>query len=192
MTPEATSRILLDTGALLTGHFQLSSGLHSDRYVQCALALRHPRHAGSLGAGIAALFAGDRPTLVAGPALGGVIIAHEVARALDVPCIFSERADGVMALRRGFSVKPEDRVVLIEDAITTGKSVMELHALIAPTGATILGFGSIVDRTGGDSHLPAPPRSLVTLPLVKYQPADCPLCRAGSVAIKPGSRPKPG
>jgi orotate phosphoribosyltransferase len=189
VTPEETLRLLEESGAILTGHFLLSSGLHSDRYVQCALALRDPRRAERLGAGIASRFAADRPTLVAGPALGGVIIAHEVARALGVPCIFSERVAGAMMLRRGFAVSPADRVVLVEDAITTGGSVLELHDLIAPVGAVVLGFGSIVDRTGGRSRLPSPPRSLVSLPLVKYAPDECPLCRDGIPVVKPGSRP---
>ncbi len=191
MTPEEVMKILEKSQAVLTGHFLLSSGLHSDRYVQCALATRDPKDGERLGAGIAAHFKAEAPTLVVGPALGGVIIAYEVARALGVPNIFAERQDGVMSIRRGFKVATSDRVVIVEDVFTTGKSTMEVAALVTAAGATLVGFGSIVDRTGGASKLTLPPRSLIALTFNTYQAADCPLCRSGSVAIKPGSRPQP-
>jgi orotate phosphoribosyltransferase len=191
MTPAETLAVLERAEAVLSGHFLLSSGLHSDRYVQCALATRDPADGERLGAGIAALFKGESISLVVGPALGGVIIAYEVARALKVPNIFAERLDGAMAIRRGFAVKPSDRVVIVEDVFTTGKSTMEVAALVTAAGATLVGFGSIVDRTGGVSKLTLPPRSLTTLTFKTYQAAECPLCATGSKAIKPGSRPQP-
>jgi len=191
MTPEEVMKILEKSEAVLDGHFLLSSGLHSDRYVQCALATRDPKDGARLGAGIAELFKSDPPTLVVGPALGGVIIAYEVARALGVPNIFAERVDGVMTIRRGFKVSASDRVVIVEDVFTTGKSTMEVAEVVKQSGATITGFGSIVDRTGGASKLPMPPRSLIALKFNTYQAGECPLCKSGSTPIKPGSRPKP-
>jgi len=191
VTPEDVLGILERSEAVLSGHFLLSSGLHSDRYVQCALATRDPKDGERLGAGIAELFRKDPVTLVIGPALGGVVIAYEVARALGVPNIFAERVDGTMAIRRGFKVSPADRVVIVEDVCTTGKSTMEVADLVTAAGATIVGFGSIVDRTGGVSKLSMPVRSLIALNFKTYSAAECPLCQSGSAPIKPGSRPKP-
>ncbi len=189
MKPEEVVAKLEETGALLVGHFELSSGLHSDRYIQSALALMHPDDAARLGSAIAALFTDVRVTLVCGPALGGVIIAHEVARALRVPCIFSERKDGEMMIRRGFKIGASDQVLLVEDVVTTGKSVMELAGLVNDAGARIVGYGCIVDRSCGASQLPQPPRALTTMKLTAYEPHSCPLCKQGSKPMKLGSRP---
>lgn len=193
MTAEDTVKLLERTHALLTGHFLLSSGKHSDRYVQCALALRDPKDAALLGAGIAEKLKSLNVTLVAGPALGGVIIAHEVARALGVPMIFTERVEGKMALRRGFKVGSADRIAIIEDVVTTGGSPAEVGDLLAAMGAAVVAYGCIVDRTGGASKTRLPLTSLATLGLSAWNPGECPLCKAGGPpAIKPGSNPKPG
>ncbi len=188
MTPDEVTSALERTGALLTGHFQLTSGMHSERYIQGARALMHPDVAETLGCGIAGLFAGERIDLVAGPALGGIIIAHEVARALKVPCIFSERQTGKMTIRRGFAVPRDGRILLVEDVVTTGGSVLELAALVESQGGAIVGYGCIVDRSGGNYRLPEAPRALLKLSIATYDADACPLCRAGSRAIKPGSR----
>jgi len=192
MTAEETIAILKGTGALLEGHFLLTSGLHSDRYIQCALALRTPDQAGMLGAALGARFAGVRATLVAGPALGGIIIAHEVARALGVPCVFSERVEGAMTIRRGFTITPADRVVLVEDVVTTGGSVMELARLVSAAGAEIAGYGCVVDRGSTELKIPRRPESLARLELPAWEPSQCPLCQKGIPAVKPGSRPGAG
>lgn len=189
MKPEEVVATLEKCGALFSGHFKLSSGLHGDRYIQGARALQHPEIAARFGSGIAELFAGEKIDLVAGPALGGIIIAHEVARALKVPCIFSERQDGTMTLRRGFAAGRGKRVLLIEDVVTTGKSVLECAEAVRAGGAEIAGYGCIVDRSGGKHKLPQAPRSLAKLDFRTFDPADCPLCRGGSEPVKPGSRP---
>lgn len=194
MTAEETTKVLERTGALLTGHFQLSSGLHSDRYIQSALALAHPAEAEHLGRALADLLADANPTIVSGPALGGLIIAHEVARALKLPMLFTERdpESRKMALRRGFTVKSGDRVVMVEDVVTTGGSVAEAGEIFTRQGAEVVGYGCIVDRTGG-AILPwgTPATALLTLSLAAWKPEACPLCKAGSAPVKPGSRPKP-
>ncbi len=192
MTTNPTVALLERTKALLTGHFLLSSGLHSDRYVQCALALRDPKDAEQLGQGLAAKLKPLNVTLVAGPAMGGVIIAHEVARALGVPMIFTERQEGKMALRRGFTVTAQDRIAIVEDVVTTGGSPAEVGDLLESMGAKVVAYGCIVDRTGGATKTRLPLTSLEQLGLGAWKPEDCPLCKAGGPpAIKPGSRPKP-
>lgn len=192
MNATATTALLERTKALLTGHFLLSSGLHSDRYVQCALALRDPKDAAELGAGIAEKLKALNVTLVAGPALGGVIIAHEVARTLGVPMIFTERQDGKMALRRGFTVGPADRIAVVEDVVTTGGSPAEVGDLLEGMGAKVVAYGCIVDRTGGTTKTKLPLTSLATLSFPAWPQAECPQCKVGAgPAIKPGSRPKP-
>lgn len=188
MTPDEVTSTLERTGALLTGHFILTSGMHSERYIQGARALAHPDVAESLGRGIAELFFRERVDLVAGPAIGGIIIAHEVARALKVACIFSERQAGKMAIRRGFAVPRGRRILLIEDVVTTGGSVLELAALVEGQGGTVAGYGCIVDRSDGKCRLPEAPRALLKLSIATYDADACPLCRAGSGAVKPGSR----
>jgi orotate phosphoribosyltransferase len=181
---------LKDSGALLEGHFQLSSGLHSDRYVQCARALEDPRLAGLLGAALAKLAPAGVKTVVS-PALGGILIGYEVARGLGARFLFSERDGGQMVLRRGFKLKPGERVVIVEDVVTTGKSSGEVLALVEAAGAKAEAVLAIVDRSGGRSEIGLPIRGLLELPLAAYQPASCPLCKAGTPAVKPGSRPQP-
>lgn len=176
------------TGAFLEGHFQLSSGLHSPRYLQCALVLQHPQHAETLGRALAEA-AGAQADLVASPALGGLIIGHEVARALGVRHIFAERdAQRRMTLRRGFAVQPGERALIVEDVITTGGSTMEVAELLRGLGAEVVAAASIIDRSGGAAELGVPRVALATLTVETWLPGDCPLCRSGSAVVKPGSR----
>jgi orotate phosphoribosyltransferase len=176
------------SGALLEGHFTLSSGLHSTGYLQCALVLQHPAHAEALGRALAPVLKDARATVVLSPALGGLIIGHEVARALGVRAMFAERQESVLTLRRGFSLDAADRVVVIEDVVTTGGSTRETMAVARAAGATVVAAGAIIDRSGGDQGLDVPFHALVTLSLPTYQPDSCPLCAAGQPVVKPGSR----
>ena len=183
-----------DTGAYLRGHFRLTSGLHSPEYLQCALVLQYPSHAERFGHLLATEFRRVEPTLniaiVASPAIGGLIIGHEVARALNARFIFTERdASGKMVLRRGFAVEPGETAVVVEDVVTTGGSSREVIDILKDAGARVLVAGSIIDRSGGAVDLGVPRVALKTLEVVAYPPEDCPLCRAGSPVVKPGSRP---
>jgi orotate phosphoribosyltransferase len=178
------------TGAYLEGHFRLSSGLHSSGYMQSALVLQHPADAAALGMGIAVNVKRFRPTVVLSPALGGLIIGHEVARALDVRAIFAERAGGTaLSLRRGFALLPGDRVLVVEDVFTTGKSTRETIDVARDLGAEVVGAASIVDRSGGTINFGVPSFSLVRLEVPTWDPATCPLCAQGLPVEKPGSRP---
>jgi orotate phosphoribosyltransferase len=188
MTRDELLDLFRRSGALLEGHFLLSSGLHSSGYLQCALVLSHPVYAETLGRAIAAELLGLRPTVILSPALGGVIIGHEVARALGVRALFAERQDGVLTLRRGFSLSEPDRVVVIEDVLTTGRSTRETMQVASGAGGTVIAVGSIVDRSGGQANLGVPFVTLFDIALPTYEPGACPLCRQGSSAIKPGSR----
>lgn len=185
---EAVLQVFRETGAYLKGHFRLTSGLHSNEYLQCALVLQHPAHAERFGRELAAhLPACD---VVVSPAVGGLIIGHEVARAKGVRFLFTERdADGKMTLRRGFSVEPGETALVIEDVVTTGGSTREVIALLTAAGAQVLGAGSIIDRSGGRADLGVPRVALATLDVVAYPPGDCPLCKQGVAVVKPGSRP---
>jgi orotate phosphoribosyltransferase len=188
MTPEQILAILRDHSALLEGHFVLSSGLHSDRYIQCALALQHPPVAERLGAELAARMRPWGATVVVAPALGGVLVAHEVARALGVRALFAERQEGVMTLRRGFTLSPGEPALVVEDVITTGLSTRETMASVERAGGRVVGVGALVDRSGGGVDWKIPHAALVTLAVKNYAPAECPLCRSGLPASKPGSR----
>jgi orotate phosphoribosyltransferase len=183
-----------ETGAYLKGHFRLTSGLHSPEYLQCALVLQYPRHAEHFGRLLATEFRKLEPTLnvgvVASPAIGGLIIGHEVARALNARSIFTERdTAGKMILRRGFFVQPGEVAVVVEDVVTTGGSSREVIDLLKDAGARVIGAGSIIDRSGGAADLGVPRVALKTMQVLSYSPDDCPLCRAGSPVVKPGSRP---
>jgi len=179
---------LMRANALLKGHFQLTSGRHSDRYVQCALLLALPREAEAVCAALADRLADAKPDVVVGPALGGVIVAHEVARRLGTPSFFAERKDGVMTLRRGFVVKPGQRIVVVEDVVTTGGSVKEVVAILRAAGGNVAALGSLVCRSA-TSPFDMRYEALLNLPIESWDAADCPLCKSGSTAIKPGSRP---
>ena len=179
------------SGALLDGHFRLTSGLHSPGYLQCALVLQHPQHAESLGRAIAEPTRDVTPTVVLSPALGGVVIGHEVGRALGVRAIFAERQDGSLTLRRGFSVTDRDRVLVIEDVLTTGGSTRDTMAVATAAGARIVGAASIVDRSGGRVRFDVPFHALLDVALPTYEPYTCPLCAQGVPVVKPGSRTVP-
>jgi len=176
------------TGALLSGHFLLSSGLHSDRYLQSALVLQQPDIATKLCAGLASHFKDLRIEAVIAPALGGVFVSHETARALGVRALFAERVNGELTLRRGFTIKPGERVLVVEDVITTGKSTRETIEVVKKAGGMVIAAASLVDRSGGKAELGVPYRSLVTLDVPSYAPESCPMCRAGGSPVKPGSR----
>ena len=191
-TSSALLATLEDCGALRRGHFLLSSGLHSPAYVQCALLLESPERAAAAGEAIAGELAALEPDSVLAPALGGVIIGYEVARALGVPFRFAERAGEHLALRRGFELVRGERVVIIEDVVTTGKSTLETAALAESAGAKVVGIGSIIDRSGGKHGFAVAYAALLPLDLPTYAAAECPLCRDGSEAVKPGSRPQGG
>ncbi|MDO8806205.1 MAG: orotate phosphoribosyltransferase [Elusimicrobiota bacterium] len=178
---------LSSCGAFLEGHFQLSSGLHSPNYAQCALALKNPAWAGKLGAALAAGWKWQKPDLILSPAMGGLIIGHEVARAFGVDFIFTERENNVMTLRRGFSLPKGARLIIVEDVFTTGKSTLETAALAAACGAETIGAMAVVNRMGAKA-LPFPSLCILRLELLVYQPENCPLCRAGVPVVKPGSR----
>lgn len=179
-----------DTGAYLQGHFRLSSGLHSGGYLQSALVLRHPKYAEILGRLLARQLAAYTADFVVSPALGGMIIGHEVARAAGLPFLFTEReADRRMALRRGFTMEPGSRALIIEDVITTGGSTREVIDIVRGAGAIPLAAGSIIDRSGGAADLGIPRVALETLSVPAFEPGQCPMCLAGEPVTKPGSRP---
>jgi len=177
-----------ETDALLDGHFILSSGLHSPKYLQCALALQYPSDAAKFGKAIAEHFTDANIETVASPAIGGLIIGYEVAKALNVRFVWTERENGVMTLRRGFSVKENERILVVEDVITTGGSTRECIEALETRGAKIVGAASIIDRSGGAADVGIPRIALVSLEVPSYKPEDCPLCARGDVAVKPGSR----
>jgi len=190
--PAATGDAILDlfrrVGALLEGHFRLTSGLHSPGYLQCALVLQHPAEAERCGAAIADRVRSLGVDTVLSPALGGIVIGHEVARTLGVRAVFAERQDGTLTLRRGFALDPAERVLVVEDVVTTGGSTRETIEVARAAGAAVVGAAAIIDRSGGQQRLDVPFHALVTMALPTYQPESCPLCAAGQPVVKPGSR----
>jgi orotate phosphoribosyltransferase len=176
------------SGALLEGHFRLSSGLHSPGYLQCALVLQFPRDAEAIGAALAAQVCAWRATCVLSPALGGIVIGQEVARALNVRALFAERQDGALRLRRGFALSSGDAVLVVEDVVTTAGSTRETMAVAEQHGARVVGACSIVDRSGGTHGLTLPYAALLPMDLPTYPEGDCPLCKQGIPVTKPGSR----
>lgn len=180
--------IFQQTGALLEGHFQLTSGLHSPRYLQCALVLQYPEHAGFVGRALAAKFRNDRVDAVVAPAIGGIIVAHETARAIGARALFTEREGGVMTLRRGFRLSRGERVLVVEDVVTTGGSTRETIKAVIDADGVVIGAGSMVDRSGGVVDVGVRRQSLLTLDVASYDPSECPLCKEGVPPIKPGSR----
>jgi orotate phosphoribosyltransferase len=193
MTRDELLDLFRRSGALLEGHFRLTSGLHSPGYLQCALVLQHPRDAEALGAAIAAKTRDWRPTVVMSPALGGVVIGQEVGRGLGVRAIFAERQDGALTLRRGFMLSETDRVLVVEDVLTTGGSTRETIQVARAAGAQVIGAASIVDRSGPsvarETDLGVPFAALLDVDLPTYEPDKCPLCAQGLPVVKPGSRP---
>jgi orotate phosphoribosyltransferase len=188
MTDGAVLDLFRRSGALLDGHFRLSSGLHSARYLQSALVLQHPEMAEELGRALADRMRHLQPTAVLSPALGGIVIGQEVARALGVRALFAERQDGTLVLRRGFTLAPSDRVLVVEDVITTGGSTRETIAAAEAAGALVIGAAAIIDRGGDSSRLALPLQSLVQLDVPAYPPGSCPLCANRIPVVKPGSR----
>lgn len=180
--------ILKKTNAFLEGHFKLSSELHSDKYMQFALVLQHPEYAKQFGETIAGGFRDRDISCVVGPALGGIIIAHEVAEALKVRCIFGERENGEMMFRRGFKLSPQDKVLVVEDVITTGRSIKELIEVIKHDGANIAGIGALADRSSEKINFGYDIHTLFHLEINTFDPKDCPLCKKNVPLTKPGSR----
>jgi orotate phosphoribosyltransferase len=182
--------IFNQNGGLLEGHFKLSSGLHSPKYLQCALVLKNPPVAEKLCKELANFFKEDKIGIVAGPALGGIIVSYELARQLGVPSIFTERdKDGVMALRRGFSIKKGARILLCEDVVTTGKSLMETEKVIENLGGKVIAIAALIDRSD-NTDFGVKFKALAKIQIPSYLPENCPLCKQGLPITKPGSRPK--
>jgi orotate phosphoribosyltransferase len=187
MTEKEVLEIFTKNNALLTGHFKLSSGLHSEKYLQCALVLQYPDIAQKMSEALAEKFV-VKPDLVVGPALGGVTLAYEVARAMGVRGIFTERQEGKMALRRGFVIKPGEKVIVCEDVVTTGGSTKEVMDVIKELGGIVVGVGSVIDRSDRDPSFGVPFHSLAKVEVKTYKEESCPMCKSGSHAVKPGSR----
>jgi len=188
LAEERVLHLLHKTGALLEGHFKLTSGRHSDRYIQCARLLQYPRYAAELGAALGGRFTGEDVQAVVGPAVGGILVSYEVARHLGVRSLFTEREGGRMALRRGFSLAKGERVLVVEDVITTGGSVEEVLAVVREQGAVPVGVGAIADRSGGKVCWMMHLEVLIRLNVLSYPAEECPLCREGVPLVKPGSR----
>ena len=176
------------TGALLEGHFQLTSGLHSTVYLQCALVLQFPDKAEAFGRAIAEKYRGEGIQLVASPAIGGIVIGHEVARALRARFVWTERDSGTMTLRRGFTVTPNEKTLVVEDVITTGGSTRETVEALQQAGANVIAAASIIDRSGGGADVSVPRTALATLKVLSVDSSACDACKLGSSAVKPGSR----
>jgi orotate phosphoribosyltransferase len=188
MTDNEVLELFRASGALLEGHFRLSSGLHSDRYLQSALVLQHPDYAEQMGRALAARLEHLQPTAILSPALGGIVIGQEVGRAMHLRAIFAERQDGKLMLRRGFTLAPADRVVVVEDVITTGGSTRETIDVAEATGATVLGAAAIIDRGSDPGRLSLPLQALVRMEVPAYAADACPMCAKGMPVTKPGSR----
>jgi orotate phosphoribosyltransferase len=188
MTRDEVLDLFRRSGALLEGHFRLTSGLHSPGYLQCALVLAQPESAEALGRALADRVRGVRPTVVLSPAIGGIVIGHEVARALGVRALFAERQDGQLTLRRGFTLSERDRVLVVEDVLTTGGSTRETMDVAKAAGTQVVGAASIVNRSGGTAKFDVPLESLLDYSLPTYEPDKCPLCAKGLPVVKPGSR----
>jgi orotate phosphoribosyltransferase len=176
------------TGALLEGHFQLSSGLHSTVYLQCALVLQFPEKAEAFGRAIAEKFEGQGIELVASPAIGGIVIGHEVARALGARFVWTEREAGQMTLRRGFSVSPGEKTLVVEDVVTTGGSTRDTIDALANAGADVVAAASIIDRSAGSADVGVPLTALASLKVLSVEAAVCDACKLGEPVVKPGSR----
>lgn len=181
-----------ESGALLEGHFRLTSGLHSNQYFQCAKVLQYPRYCEALCGAIAAQFRDARPDVVVAPALGGIVVGQEVGRQLNVRTMFTERSEGSMQLRRGFAVAPGERVLVCEDVVTTGGSVNEVIEIVQKAGGIVAGVGFLVDRSGGSVRFDVVPDGrqypVISMKVAAYRPEECPLCAQGLPIVKPGSR----
>ena len=187
MHEQEVGRLFEETGALLIGHFLLTSGLHSEKYLQCSKVLQWPDKAEACARAIARKLSA-RPDLVIAPAIGGIIIGHELGRALSCRALFVERESGVLQLRRGFEIREAEKALVVEDVITTGGTTLEIMKVVRSSGGVVVGAASLVDRSGGKVSLGVPYHCLWTLSIPTYEPDQCPLCRTGSKPIKPGSR----
>lgn len=188
LSKEEIIKIFQDTGAMLTGHFRLTSGRHSDQYFQCALVLQYPQYTAVLCRELANRYAEEKVAAVIGPAMGGIVVSYETARVLGVRSLFTERDNGKMTLRRGFSIEPGEKVLVVEDVITTGGSVREVIEVVRSLGGYVVGAAVLVDRSNGTADLGVRTEALLTTRVLSYAPEECPLCRQGIPAIKPGSR----
>ena len=188
LTRDDILQIFRESEALLEGHFILTSGLHSGSYFQCAKVFQYPWHAETLCRDIADHFRDEVIDVVVSPAVGGIVLGQEIARLLSVRSIFAERVDGRMTLRRGFEIKDGERVLLAEDVTTTGGSVKEVKQAVELAGGEIVAVTAVVDRSGGTAEFGAPYFSLFQMEVRNFEPDTCPLCQAGSMAVKPGSR----
>ena len=189
LSQERVMEILKEAGVLLEGHFKLTSGKHSNKYLQCAKIFRNTKYSEELCAALAEEFKDDGVEVVIGPALGAVQMTSEVSRWLKCENFFAERDDGVTTLRRGFEIQPGQKVLVVEDVVTTGGSVREVLKIVQEAGGDVVGVGSIVDRTGGKVDFGVPYKSVISVEVESWEPEDCPLCKAGAPApIKPGSR----
>ena len=187
---EQVLKILKDSDALLVGHFILTSGLHSPHYIEKFRVLEQPHFTEMLCKKIADNYRDEKLSVVIGPMTGGIILAYEVGKQLGTRAIFTERIDGIMKLRRGFKLTPEDRVLVVEDIITTGGSVQEVIDVVKSYGSTIVGLSCLVDRSSGNAKFDVPYKPLLRMEVVNYKPEECPLCKEGSNAVKPGSTNK--
>jgi orotate phosphoribosyltransferase len=185
---EAVLKLFKETGALLEGHFLLTSGLHSPQYFQCAKVLQYPLHAQKLCWEIACNFMSEKVNVVVGPALGGIVVAQEVARLMNARAIFSERDNGKMTLRRGFEIKPNEKVLVVEDVVTTGGSINEVIQLTREASAQLVGVGFLVDRSQNRIKFDVPKFSVIEMDVVTFSPEECPLCKNQTELVKPGSR----
>lgn len=189
MNREEVQKIFESVGAIRSGHFELTSGLHSGTYIQCAMVLQHPQHAEALGRALAEHFKGSQISCVVAPAMGGITIGYEAARALGVRSLWVERdRSGQMALRRGWAIQPGERVLVVEDVWTTGGSTRETISVVQQEGGTVVAAGALIDRTGGLLDLSVPAHALLTMLVPTYEPEQCPLCRSGVPIYRPGSR----
>lgn len=189
LSKEEAVKVFTDSGALMEGHFVLTSGRHSDRYMQCAQVLQYPEYTEILARHLADTFRDDHIDVVIGPAMGGIIVAYEVARQLGVPAIFTERMEGEMVLRRGFMIEPGERVLVVEDVVTTGGSVCEVIKVVNTFGGKVAGVGVLVDRSNGKVSFGVKQEAVLTLDIESWEVSSCPMCQEGKLpAVKPGSR----
>jgi len=188
MTAGEVLGVFKETGALFEGHFLLSSGLHSPQYLQCALVLQDPKIAERLCGALSKKFKNEKPNIVVAPAIGGIIVSYGVARSLGVKGLFTERVDGKMSLRRGFSISRRDKVLIVEDVVTTGKSTKEVLELIKSLGGEVIGVGCIVDRSQGKVDFGVELKSLIKIDIPTFNSSECPLCKTKTPLVKPGSR----
>ena len=188
LTQDKIFEIFEQAGVLLTGHFRLTSGRHSDRYMQCARIFQHPQYSEAICRHLAELFSDTQIDTVAGPAVGAIQMAYEVSRAVGCRNIFAERENGVMTFRRGFTIEPGERVLIVEDTVTTGGSVKEVIEAVKSMGGIVVGVGSVVDRSGGSADFGVPFRAAAAVSIESWSEENCPLCKSNTPIIKPGSR----